>query len=168
MTARAALSPELIDRSITQSLNSVFTVMTKSPVRLVERASVLDSSALGTGSQIMGSVGFVGEMNGIIYLRFSETFAAAVTGQVLGMSVNEVLMEGIDTIKDTIGELTNMSVGGFKNAFSDIGYPCALTLPTIIRGDKLVAPSIKGAVRHVYHFENPAGRLIADLQLKSE
>jgi chemotaxis protein CheX len=168
MPARATLSQELIDRSIAKSLDSVFTTLTKSSVHLTERTAILDPSVLGDGPQIMGCVGFVGEMNGVIYLRFTEEFATSVTGLVLGMSVNEVRMEGFEILKDTIGELTNMSVGGFKNAFSDIGYPCALTLPTIIRGEKLVSPTIKGAVRHVYHFANPAGRLIADLQLKSE
>jgi chemotaxis protein CheX len=107
-------------------------------------------------------------MNGIVHLRFSEEFAFIVAGLVLGMSADEVKTEGIDTVKDTIGELTNMSVGGFKNAFSELGYPCALTLPTIVRGEQISAPTIKGATRRVYHFESHLGRVIADLQLKSE
>lgn len=168
MLARAPLSSDQIDRSIAQSLDCVFSTMVRKPLRLAEATSILDATILGAGPQIMGCVGFVGEMNGIIQLRFSEEFAAVVTGLVLGMSADEVKAEGIDTVKDTIGELTNMSVGRFKNAFNDLGYPCALSLPTIVHGEKLGTPAIKGATRRVYHFENPQGRVIADLQLKSE
>lgn len=168
MFAHAPLSSDQIDRSIAQSMDSVFSTMVRAPLRLAETTATLDAEILGTGPQIMGCVGFVGEMNGIIHLRFSEEFATVVTGLVLGMSADEVKAEGIATVKDTIGELTNMSVGGFKNAFSDLGYPCALTLPTIVHGEKLGAPAIKGATRRVYHFESPRGRVIADLQLKSE
>lgn len=168
MPARAAISQDQIDLAIARSLDSVFATMTRSSLRPAGRAPVPDPALLGDGPHIMGSVGFIGEMNGIVYLRFSETFAFAVTALVLGMSVAEVRMEGLDTVKDTVGELANMSVGGFKNAFSDLGYPCALTLPAIIRGDALAAPPIKGAARHVYCFEHPAGRLLVDLQLKPD
>jgi chemotaxis protein CheX len=168
MLARAPLSSDQIDRSIAQSLGSVFSTMVRETLRLAETSATLDPAILGAGPQIMGCVGFVGEMNGIIHLRLSEDFAGIVTGLVLGMSADEVKAEGIATIKDTIGELTNMSVGGFKNAFSDLGYPCALSLPTIVHGEQLGAPAIKGATRRVYHFESPRGLVIADLQLKPE
>lgn len=168
MTVRSPISPDLIDQAVVQALERVFETMIKAPIRLIERTAAIDLSVLGAGPQIMGCVGFVGEINGFIHLRLSEEFAAVATGLVLDMTPNEVRMEGREVIKDTIGELTNMSVGGFKNRFCDIGYPCKLTLPTIVWGDKLSSPTIKGAMRHVYHFEGAGHPLLADLQIKAD
>ncbi|HEY9247574.1 MAG TPA: chemotaxis protein CheX [Rariglobus sp.] len=168
MPARAPLTPDLIDQSIARSMDRVFTTMLKASIKLVERTASLNPSVLGPGNQTIGCVGFVGDINGVLHLRFSDEFAAIATGLVLGMTPTEIRLEGPEVIKDTIGELTNMSVGCFKNTFCDSGYPCMLTLPTIIRGEQLAAPAIKGTTRHVYYFESAGHPVIADLQMKQE
>lgn len=113
-------------------------------------------------------MGFIGKVDGIVYLCIPDDFAQDAAGRVLGMSAAEVEMSGDATIKDVIGEITNMTVGGFKNALCDIGFPCKLTLPTIVRGDHLAVASLKGAERHIFHFDCAGHRLIADIQLKQE
>jgi chemotaxis protein CheX len=87
---------------------------------------------------------------------------------VLGMTAAEIAMCDDSTVKDVIGEITNMTVGGFKNALCDVGFPCKLTLPTIVRGDHLAVASMKGAERHIFHFDCAGHRLVADIQLKQE
>jgi chemotaxis protein CheX len=82
------------------------------------------------------------------------------------MSPAEVGLQGAAVVNDVIGEITNMTVGGFKNTLADVGFPCRLTVPTIIRGDNLSVAAIKSATRHVFLFDCAGHRLVADIQLK--
>jgi len=59
-----------------------------------------------------------------------------------------------------------MVVGGFKNTLCDLGFPCKLTLPAIVRGHKLSIAAIKAATRHVFQFDYLGHRLVADVQIK--
>jgi len=119
-------------------------------------------------SQILASVGFVGEANGLVYLRLDEAFGRELTGLILGMSPAEIEMSGVEVVNDAIGEVTNMTVGGFKNALCDLGYPCKLTLPNIVRGRQLSIAAIKSATRHILHFKTDGQSLTVDIQLKQD
>jgi chemotaxis protein CheX len=77
-------------------------------------------------------------------------------------------MSGPEAVKDAMGEITNMAVGGFKNALCDLGYSCKLTLPTIVRGNNVVVAAVKAATRHVFQFACEGHRIIADVQVKLE
>lgn len=134
--------------------------MERVPAALVETAS--------PHIQVMGNVGFVGDIDGIVYLCMSDEFAAYAVGEILGLSPAEVQFEGPEVLKDAIGEVTNMTVGGFKNALCDVGFPCKLTLPTIVRGTALKAGAIKGATRYVFRFECSGRTLLTDIQLKTD
>ena len=168
MPDRTPLTPELLDRTVLQTIAHVFPILVKTKARFVDSAPQLDPAILGDGNQVMGCVGFLGDVDGFIHLRLTETLTQVVTGLILGMTPEEIKAEGFDLIKDCIGELTNMSVGNFKNCLCELGYPCMLTLPTIVRGNNLVVPTVKGATRQVYHFEVAGHALLADLQLKWE
>ena len=168
MPDRASLTPELLDKTVRQAIDHVFPILVKTNARFVDCADHIDASILGDGAQIMGCVGFLGEIDGFIHLRFTEEFAYVAAGMILGMSAEEIKAEGFELVKDSLGELTNMSVGNFKNCLCDLGYPCKLTLPTMVRGTHLVVPTAKGATRRIYHFEVAGHPLLADLQLKVE
>jgi len=117
---------------------------------------------------VIGSIGFVGEANGLVYLCFPEAFALHATCLILGMSPGEVEMHGPEVVKDAIGEITNMTAGGFKNQLCDIGFPCRLTLPTIVRGRNLSVAAIKSTHRHVFELKCDGHNFVADIQLKAE
>lgn len=106
--------------------------------------------------------------SGLIYLCLTEAFANDLTGRILGMSPAEVEMHGAEVVTDAIGEVTNMTVGGFKNTLCDLGHACKLTLPTIVRGKNLSVAAIKSATRHVFHFDCAGHQLSADIQMKLE
>jgi chemotaxis protein CheX len=116
--------------------------------------------------QVVGTVGFLGEVNGLIYLYFEGAFAKYCTGHMLGMSEAEVDEAGEEVINDAIGEITNMTVGSFKNGLSDHGYPCKLTIPSILRGRNFSIEPISDSQRFVYTFETEGQRLVADILLK--
>ena len=116
--------------------------------------------------QVVGTVGFLGDVNGLIYLYFDGAFAKGCTGHLLGMSEAEVDEAGEEVINDAIGEITNMTVGSFKNGLSDQGYPCKLTIPSILRGRNFSVEPISDSQRFIYVFETEGQRLVADILLK--
>ncbi len=162
------ISDTLVQDSIIRAIKSVCTKMLKRDAVFVERGTEGTQNSFKEKPHVFGSVGFVGKVDGIVYLCIPDDFAMDAAGRVLGMSAAEVEMSGDGTIKDVIGEITNMTVGGFKNALCDVGFPCKLTLPTIVRGDHLAVSSIKGAERHIFHFDCAGHLLVADIQLKQE
>lgn len=157
-----------ISDAISRATSTVFGVMLHRSITLVETSATPVTAAAGTGQLVIGSVGFVGKINGIVYLCFSETFSQQAAAQILGMSAGEVEMGGPDLIKDVIGELTNMTVGGFKNTLADLGYPCRLTLPVIMRGHHVSVSAIKSAHREIFHFDSSGHRIVADIQIAPE
>src|ERR1017187_2855950 len=73
--------------------------------------------------QVVGTVGFIGDVNGLIYLYLPLPFAELVTGHLLGMTAAELNEAGDEVVNDAIGEITNMTVGIFKNGLCDAGFP---------------------------------------------
>ena len=118
--------------------------------------------------QVVGTVGFVGDINGLIYLHLDLAFARLCTCHLLGMTEAELDAAGDDVINDAIGELTNMTVGSFKNGLCDVGYPCKLTIPSIVRGSNFVIEPISSATRHIYYFDCQEHRVIADILIQKD
>jgi len=157
-----------IDQTLIRSVEHVFRTMVRQPATLSETTTTYDGSRLGHQDQVIASVGFVGVASGLLYLRMAEPFARVIAGQVLKMSELELIAEGPDTVKDAIGELTNMLAGTFKNTLCDLGYRCRLTLPTIVRGDHVNITAVKEASRQVFYFEAMGKPFVVDLQVKIE
>jgi chemotaxis protein CheX len=116
---------------------------------------------------VVGTVGFIGEINGLLYLYLPEKFARVVTSHMLGMSEPEVVAEGDEVVNDAIGELTNMTVGVFKNGLSDSGLSCRLTIPSILRGSNFTIEPISSATRWIFYFDCTGHKLVADILMKS-
>jgi chemotaxis protein CheX len=168
MSTLQTIPDTLVQDSIIRAVKNVCTKMLKRDADFVEKNDGNVYDGFKEKPHVFGSVGFVGKIDGIVYLCIPDDFALDAAARLLGMSMAEVEMSGDGTVKDVIGEITNMTVGGFKNALADVGFPCKLTLPTIVRGDHLAVSSIKGAVRHIFHFDCAGHRLVADIQLKQE
>ena len=118
--------------------------------------------------QVIGTVGFLGDVNGVIYLYFEEPFAKQCTANMLGIHEADLARVGNEQVNDAIGELTNMVVGCFKNSLSDAGYPCKLTIPSILRGSNFCIGPISSVRRHVYRFECRGHRVVADILMKAD
>jgi len=137
--------------------------------RATPNAETLSGADLGIHPfNISASVGFVGEIGGALHLCFSDDFATFSTSHMLGLSAADVAAEGDAVVNDAIGELANMTAGSFKNGLGDLGYPCKLTLPMIVRGRDLAISCPGTSLRFLYGFDCAGHRLIADLHLKAE
>jgi chemotaxis protein CheX len=166
MAAIAPITDDLIHKSIVHAVQNVCGTMLKQAATFVEKTSEPDNSSFRDQPHVFGCVGFLGKIDGMVYLCITDDFAINAASNILGMSVPEVIAEGNAVIKDVIGEITNMTVGSFKNALCDQGYTCKLTLPTIVRGQNLSVSSMKSASRHIFHFQCGGHRLVADIQMK--
>lgn len=116
---------------------------------------------------VVGTVGFIGAINGLIYLYLGVPFAQECASHLLGMNAEELAEAGDEVVNDAIGELTNMTVGTFKNQLSDRGFPCRLTIPSILRGSRFSIEPISSATRRIYRFKIGNHILTADLLMQT-
>lgn len=174
MPATAEITETLIRDYINRAVADVFkTMLGREPTFSTQepRGPGAPASTVpvdGHRPQVVGTVGFIGDINGLIYLHLDLAFARLCTCHLLGMTEAELDEAGDEVINDAIGELTNMTVGGFKNGLCDAGYPCKLTIPSILRGSNFSIEPISSAVRHIYYFDCAEHRVVADILMKSD
>lgn len=172
MPAAAEISEALIREYINRAVTDVFKTMVGREPTFSSQSEVVHGRSLAVTEphrpQVVGTVGFVGEINGLIYLHLDLAFARACTRQLLGMTDAELDAAGDEVINDAIGELTNMTVGSFKNGLCDAGHPCKLTIPSILRGTNFSIEPISSAVRHIYYFDCAEHRVVADILMKQD
>jgi flagellar motor switch protein FliN len=82
--------------------------------------------------RVMGAVDFAGGVHGSIQFQVSKTFGRMITAGMLGQDLDEV--QDIDTVKDVIGEMTNILGGNLKAAFCDTGLACQISTPSLTVG----------------------------------
>jgi chemotaxis protein CheX len=175
MPAAEQITANLIRDNIARAVGDVFKTMlgrepTLTPIRnnFEQVWPVQSPLADNPRPHVVGTVGFIGDANGLIYLYLDLSFARLCTCHLLGMTEAELTEAGDEVINDAIGELTNMTVGSFKNGLCDAGYPCKLTIPSILHGSNFTIEPISTVTRHVYHFDCGGHRIIADLLMKQD
>ena len=154
---------------VSQSLASVFDTMLGygSEYRSHEDITGRNVESPGLGGQPLmavhvGSVGFVGGANGVVYLYMKSHFVSQAAEKITGLSGDEL---GDDIVSDVCGELTNIFGGGFKNALADLGHDSMLTIPTVLSGDELFLSTI-GVIKHLrFEFAVNREEVVADLVL---
>ena len=108
----------------------------------------------------VGSVGFVGDINGVVYLYINQSVMRKAAARITGDDEN-----GEEMISDVCGEIANMLGGGFKNSLADMGQGSMLTIPTVLNGCELYVSSI-GVSRYLRFrytlFEEP---VVVDLAM---
>jgi chemotaxis protein CheX len=167
------ISDSIFKDTITLAVQDVFKTMFSSTAVLTEELeapvpneSELPGSVLIEGQLVVGTVGFIGDISGLVYLYMSAAFANQLAGHILGMSTEELEEAGDEVVNDAVGEVTNMTVGAFKNQLCDRGYGCKLTIPSILRGSNFSIEPITSATRRIYRFKIGANLLVADLLMK--
>jgi len=168
MPAVEEISESLIRENITRAVADVFkTMMGRSAAPKAAGPGAAPETPGISPAQVVGTVGFIGDVNGLVYLYLDESFANQCTSQILGMSPFELQTRGEGIVNDAIGELTNMVVGSFKNALCDAGYPCKLTIPSIMRGRNFCIQSTRMAERRSYRFTSGGHDVVTDIIIRS-
>lgn len=166
-----SISDAVFQDTLSRAVKDVFNTMLGRTATLREsqreqiHADQVDALEL-KGAQIVGTVGFIGEITGLIYLYMEVGFAEDVSCGLLDMTLDELHECEDEVVNDAIGEITNMTVGAFKNQLCDVGYPCKLTIPSILRGSNFTIEPVRSASRRIYHFDIGGQTLVADLLMK--
>lgn len=158
---------------ITRAVHDVFKTMFGLSSALVEceeapeqESPEVEPRVLIDGQLVVGTVGFIGDISGLIYLYLSADFANRLSSHLLGMTPEELDEAGDEVVNDAVGEITNMTVGTFKNQLCDHGFSCKLTIPSILRGSNFSIEPITSATRRIYRFKIADHILVADLLMK--
>jgi chemotaxis protein CheX len=128
------MTPSLMDTVsglLKSGVREVFSTMVNMPTRPVAQ---MDFRTDG-GKLVAGSVGLVGDVNGVVYIYVTASFAQTLASRMLGLPEDQ--LEGDGLVNDVIGELTNMIVGSVKSRLCDSGSLCVLTIPSVVRGQYL-------------------------------
>jgi len=167
------ISESVFRETITRAVQDVFKTMLGKGVSLDSATDVAASDGTPweqpvhiSGQYVVGTVGFIGDISGLIYLYLEDKFSNEVASHMLGMTLEEIDEAGHEVVNDTVGELTNMTVGAFKNQLADKGFPCKLT-PSILRGSNFSIEPVSSATRRIYRFKVDNYSIIADLLMKS-
>ena len=102
-------------------------------------------------SRIVGSVSLAGSISGTVNIHVSDTFAAQITANMLGMELAEV--DSDEEVHDVIGELSNMIGGDLKSHLCDAGFTCELSIPSITSGKDFSIESKGWAVNENVYFQ---------------
>ena len=82
--------------------------------------------------KVMGSIDFTGNVKGSIQFQVPKLFGRMIAAGVLGEELEQI--QDIETVKDVIGEMTNILGGNLKAAFCDSGLICKISTPSLTVG----------------------------------
>ena len=150
---------------IEEMLKSTVTEVFQTMLRMEIRAIPFAPETITDETHVAGSVGFIGDLTGVVYIYCSAGFARQVTGVVLGLSADEV--EGEELVNDSMGELANMITGGLKTKLVHQGHSCVLTIPSIVRGSHFSIEATSSTTRRVMCFRcQDSGNLVVEILIK--
>jgi chemotaxis protein CheX len=142
------------------AISETFTTMLSLPVEVTPPSDFPPNTAL-----VAASVGFIGEVTGVVYIYCSDVLARCVTSKMLGMPEPEI--DGHEMVNDAMGELGNMVVGQVKSRLCDRGRKCVLTIPSIVRGQSFsVQPVTSTTIRKV-GFASQGHPIVVEILVKA-
>ncbi len=132
-------STQLIDEVgglLESGVTEVFSTMLGMDVKVVQPEEIQSSAE----PFVAASVGFVGDVSGMVYIYLRASLAKALAIRFLNLT--EADADDDELTGDAIGELSNMIVGAAKSRLCDLGLACVLTIPSIMRGQGLSAKPV--------------------------
>ncbi|MFQ5653430.1 MAG: chemotaxis protein CheX [Planctomycetota bacterium] len=137
---------KLISDAISGSLHNAFEKMLGANVDLLDSPT---DQATPTRHDAMAVIGMGGEgMEATLNLLFAERSAEFIVKVML----EEVAVDGAETVRDGIGEFANLIAGGIKARFHSQGIDVTLGLPSVVIAQDLkFSTSAVGAV-HPFRF----------------
>ncbi|MBT8350224.1 MAG: chemotaxis protein CheX [Deltaproteobacteria bacterium] len=121
---------------VTKTLTGVFDKMLSMNLEPIGEGG----TGIEGGNQVVGSVGFAGNVLGNVNIHVTAGFARFITAQMLGMETDEI--ESEEDVFDVIGELCNMVGGDIKSRLCDSGFTCELSIPCVTGGNDLKLESM--------------------------
>lgn len=149
-----------LQQQIIDSTQAVFDTMLMLPltpgITLSEKVYTFKKS-------ISGMLGFAGDVKGMLTIHCPQEVAFAITAALLGVDVDEI----DDEVKDTIGEMSNMILGGVKDGFTEQGINIQLAVPTVLAGRSYRISGMDDALWTTVPFYLDEGEFLVELKLKT-
>lgn len=149
------LREQIIDSTVEIFTSMVMMDITVSDRNLKEKGTLENT--------ITGVVGLAGTHKGVLAVHVPYPVAFAVTGNFLGIEVNEMN----EDVEDAIGEIANMLGGNVKSILSENGRDINLSLPSTVSGKEYGFHTIKGAERVAIVFQSESGVFQVELQIEN-
>jgi len=156
------------------SMRDVFSMMMKSSVKQheIEQNGAIKQKVdevFGPDQPlVVANIGFGGEVFGFVYVYLTPETALFLSRRMLSGIDQDVDESEQEIMNDAVGEFTNIAIGGFKNQLSYMGYPCDLTIPSILRGKGISVESVSGCKRMIFHFKTRGKSILAVAIIKNE
>ncbi|MCK5564390.1 MAG: chemotaxis protein CheX [Planctomycetes bacterium] len=138
----------ILKNSLWESTIEAFKTMVMLPISKSETPAQIDQSV-----SFSGSITFMGPLEGALLLQSDIESIKKITRSMLEMEDSEAV--GDPDAKDTLGEIINLVLGGFKSRMApkigdiDISVPTVVVgssvRPTCGKGTKIIALSAGGA-----------------------
>jgi chemotaxis protein CheX len=113
---------------------------------------------------VAASVGFIGEVTGVVYIYCPDALALRITSKMLGLPEAEI--DGHEMVNDTMGEIGNMVVGQIKSRLCDRGHKCVLTIPSIVRGQKFCVEPVSSTSSRRVGFLSQGSPIMVEILVK--
>jgi chemotaxis protein CheX len=149
-----------LQQLIIDSTQDVFDTMLMLPITPGE---TLADKVYQFKESVSGMLGFSGDIQGMLTIHCPQNVAFTITEQLLGMSVDSV----DEDVKDTIGEMANMVLGGIKDAFLNLGTDISLAIPTVMAGRSYQVKGVDYASWTTVPFYLDSGEFLVELKLKT-
>lgn len=111
---------------------------------------------------VSAMLGFSGDLKGMLTVHCPQNVACEITSGLLGMEVGEV----DEDVKDAIGELCNMVLGGLKDQFVGQELNINLAVPTVLAGRTYSIKNFAQEQWAAVPFALEAGEFIVELKYK--
>lgn len=148
-----------LTEKVVESAKEIFTSMVMMDIQM-EGEPVTELATLE--NSITGVIGLTGTHKGVLAIHIPDAVAMAITGNFLGMEVEEVN----EDVEDAVGELANMLGGNVKSILSEKGRDIDLSLPTTVRGVAYTFEPTKEVERFVIPFSSDSGSFWIEMQLE--
>jgi flagellar motor switch protein FliN len=155
-------SDEQIRNCISDTLTETFDTMLSMQLKPVD--APVDAGL--DDDRMVGAVNFAGEVVGTMSLQVSRAYSKQLTAAMLGMTAEEEMDE--ETIRDVVGELTNIITGNLKTEFVDAGLSCIISTPHITMGSDFKIDPLNIAPPLQYYFRHDTNDVCIELVVKEE
>lgn len=146
-------------QKIVDSTVEIFTSMIMMEVESIDK-EVGERSHLQ--HSISGVIGLAGAFKGVLAIHLPKELAMQITGNFLGMDVEEIN----EDVEDAIGEIANMLGGDVKGFLTTSGSDIDLSLPSTISGEEYEFQAKKNAVTYIVPFKCGDYEFTVELQLE--
>ncbi len=149
-----------MDELVTSAVTTLFdTMLGMKMVKVPVQPEFIDSER-----HIAGVVGFIGKLNGVVYIYTTQKFGQRITSILLGLGASEATTG--EMVNDAMGEMANMLVGTMKSRLMDRGIACVLTIPSVVRGSHFSVEAISTTEGHVFSYEAEGNRIFVQFLVK--